>query len=48
MAKPIQLSIDDDADVLRSIERDLRSQYGADYRVMGSDSPEGLWTFLNS
>jgi thioredoxin reductase (NADPH) len=40
MAKPILLSVDDDADVLRAIERDLRSQYGADYRVMSSDSPE--------
>jgi len=40
MAKPILLSVDDDPDVLRAIERDLRSQYGADYRVIGSDSPE--------
>jgi thioredoxin reductase (NADPH) len=40
MGKPILLSVDDDADVLRAIERDLRSQYGADYRVIGSDSPE--------
>jgi thioredoxin reductase (NADPH) len=39
MAKPILLSIDDDSDVLRTIERDLRSQYGAEYRVIGSDSP---------
>lgn len=40
MAKPILLSVDDDPDVLRAIERDLRTQYGADYRVIGSDSPE--------
>jgi thioredoxin reductase (NADPH) len=40
MAKPILLSVDDDADVLRAIERDLRSKYGAEYRVIGSDSPE--------
>ena len=40
MPKPILLSVDDDAQVLRAIERDLRSQYGADYRVIGSDSPE--------
>jgi thioredoxin reductase (NADPH) len=39
MAKPILLSVDDDTDVLRTIERDLRSQYGAEYRVIGSDSP---------
>ena len=35
MAKPILLSVDDDSDVLRAIERDLRSQYGAEYRVIG-------------
>ena len=40
MAKPILFSVDDDPDVLRAIERDLRSQYGAEYRVIGSDSPE--------
>jgi thioredoxin reductase (NADPH) len=46
MAKPILLSVDDDSDVLRAIERDLRSQYGAEYRVMGSDSPEGALDLL--
>ncbi len=40
MGKPILLSVDDDLDVLRAIERDLRTQYGADYRVIGSESPE--------
>ncbi|HEV8183177.1 MAG TPA: response regulator, partial [Candidatus Angelobacter sp.] len=40
MAKPILLSVDDDSDVLRAIERDLRSRYGPDYRVLASDSPE--------
>jgi thioredoxin reductase (NADPH) len=40
MAKPILLTVDDDPDVLRAIERDLRSQYGAVYRVISSDSPE--------
>ena len=40
MPKPILLSVDDDSDVLRAIERDLRSKYGAAYRVIGSDSPE--------
>jgi thioredoxin reductase (NADPH) len=39
MAKPILLTVDDDPDVLRAIERDLRSQYGAEYRVISSDSP---------
>src|SRR6478736_3219491 len=46
MAKPILLSVDDDSDVLRAIERDLRSQYGAEYRVMGSDSPESALSIL--
>jgi thioredoxin reductase (NADPH) len=46
MAKPILLSVDDDSDVLRAIERDLRSKYGAEYRVLGSDSPEGALTLL--
>src|SRR5689334_7040319 len=40
MAKPILLSVDDDADVLRAIERDLRSHYGASYRVLASDAPD--------
>jgi thioredoxin reductase (NADPH) len=39
MTKPILLTVDDDSDVLRTIERDLRSQYGGQYRVIGSDSP---------
>src|SRR5207237_7564530 len=46
MAKPILLSVDDDSDVLRAIERDLRSNYGAEYRVIGSDSPEGALDLL--
>lgn len=40
MAKPILLSVDDDSDVLRAIERDLRTRYGAEYRVLASESPE--------
>jgi len=46
MAKPILLTVDDDPDVLRAIERDLRTQYGADYRVLSSDSPEGALDLL--
>ncbi len=38
MAKPVILSVDDDPDVLRAIGRDLRQEYGADYRVMRADS----------
>ena len=47
MAKPILLTVDDDADVLRGIERDLRSHYGAQYRVLASDSPEAGLELLN-
>src|SRR5437588_11401483 len=46
MAKPILLSVDDDFDVLRAIERDLRSQYGAEYRVIGSEFTEGALDLL--
>ena len=46
MPKPILLTVDDDADVLRAIERDLRSQYGKDYRVISSDSPQGALDLL--
>src|SRR5271170_4721023 len=47
MAKPILLSVDDDPDVLRAIERDLRSHYGAEYRVIGSGNPEAALELLN-
>jgi thioredoxin reductase (NADPH) len=38
MAKPVILTVDDDADVLRAIERDLRRRYSKDYRVMSAGS----------
>jgi len=47
MPKPILLTVDDDPDVLRAIERDLRSEYGAEYRVISSDSPQGALDLLN-
>ena len=31
---------------MRAIERDLRAQYGAEYRVIGSDSPAGALELL--
>src|ERR1044071_3150680 len=46
MGKQIFLRVDYDSDVLQAIERDLRSQYGAEYRVIGSDSPEGALDLL--
>jgi len=48
MPKPILLTVDDDPDVLRAIERDLRSQYGAEYRVVSSDSPQGALDLLKA
>jgi thioredoxin reductase (NADPH) len=48
MPKPILMTVDDDPDVLRAIERDLRSQYGAEYRVVSSDSPEGALDLLKA
>jgi thioredoxin reductase (NADPH) len=44
--KPILLSVDDDSDVLRAIEHDLRSQYGAEYRVISTDEPQGALEIL--
>lgn len=41
--KPIIFSIDDDATVLRSLRRDLRSEYRNDYRIISTESAkEGL------
>ncbi|MFL6063684.1 MAG: FAD-dependent oxidoreductase [Friedmanniella sp.] len=38
VARPIILTVDDDPTVSRAIARDLRRQYGTDYRIMRSDS----------
>jgi thioredoxin reductase (NADPH) len=38
MAKPTILTLDDDPEVLRSIERDLRRRYGDKYRILRSES----------
>ena len=38
MAKPVLLAVDDDREVLRAIERDLRRKYGSDYRVLRASS----------
>lgn len=40
MKKPIILAVDDDAQVLRAIFRDLRSAYKSDYRIMRTTSAE--------
>src|SRR5258708_12337048 len=38
MPKPVLLTVDDDPEVLRAIERDLRSRYSDRYRVMRANS----------
>src|SRR2546423_4350439 len=38
MPKPVMLTVDDDPEVLRAIERDLRSHYAQKYRVMRANS----------
>jgi thioredoxin reductase (NADPH) len=38
MAKPVLLTVDDDPEVLRAIERDLRRQYGNEFRVLRAES----------
>ena len=38
MAKPVILTVDDDLEVLGAIERDLRSHYRSDYRILKAGS----------
>jgi thioredoxin reductase (NADPH) len=38
MPKPVLLTVDDDPEVLRAIERDLRARYSQQYRIMRADS----------
>jgi thioredoxin reductase (NADPH) len=36
--KPVIITVDDDPAVLNAVERDLRRQYGAEYRILKADS----------
>src|SRR5215217_2112780 len=38
MAKPVILAVDDDPQVLRAVERDLKRNYAREYRVLRADS----------
>lgn len=38
MVKPVIIAIDDDAEVLRTISRELRHQYGSSFRIIPSNS----------
>lgn len=40
MTKPSILTVDDDIDVLRGVERDLRKKYGSEYRILRAESGE--------
>jgi thioredoxin reductase (NADPH) len=46
MPKPVLLTVDDDPEVLRAIERDLRSHYAQQYRIMRADSGNAALTTL--
>src|SRR5919206_533328 len=41
MAKPVLFAVDDEAEVLRAIERDLRRKYGEKYRILRAISGVG-------
>ena len=47
MPRPVLLAIDDDPDVLRAIERDLRKQYSDRYRVLSADSGASALSVLD-
>jgi thioredoxin reductase (NADPH) len=46
MAKPVIFTIDDDSSVLNSVERDLRSHYGQDYRILPIDSGQAALDYI--
>jgi thioredoxin reductase (NADPH) len=46
MPKPVIFSIDDDPSVLNSIERDLRSHYGQDYRIIPINTGKAAIDYL--
>ncbi len=48
MAKPGIVTIDDDVNVLRAVQSDLRKKYGADYRISSADSGEKALELLTN
>ncbi len=47
MSRPVLLAVDDDPDVLRAVERDLRKQYSDRYRVLSADSGASALSVLD-
>jgi thioredoxin reductase (NADPH) len=47
MAKPVLMTVDDDAEVLRAVDRDLRKRYAERYRVLRADSGASALQALN-
>jgi len=47
MPKAVLLTIDDDPEVLKAIERDLRRQYAENYRVLSANSGQGALDLLD-
>jgi thioredoxin reductase (NADPH) len=46
MPNPILITVDDEPQVLRAIDRDLRRRYGEDYRIMRAESGEAALAVL--
>jgi thioredoxin reductase (NADPH) len=46
MSRPIIFSIDDDPQVLRSISRDLKTQYGKEYKILSTTSANEAYETL--
>ena len=46
VANPVLMAVDDELDVLRAVERDLRRQFGAEYRVIRASSGEAAMEAL--
>jgi thioredoxin reductase (NADPH) len=45
-AKPVILTVDDDPEVLRAVERDIRKEFGKDYRIIRASSGAEALTAL--
>jgi thioredoxin reductase (NADPH) len=46
MPAPAIVTVDDEPEVLRAVERDLRRKYGKNYRILGTDSGSGAVDLL--